>query len=109
MVRLVINGCEFDPAQDKDIVFGDSFRMDLDQAMQLTEGGVEFLAAGPGETLAPVTLSQNEYGEPVLKTEVNAWAANHQGEIVAPPVVRRPYRAETRILRPVRTDLAVAA
>ena len=40
MVRLVIKGCEFDPAQVKDVVFGDSFRMELDKAMELADAGV---------------------------------------------------------------------
>ena len=41
MVRLVIKGCEFDPAQVKDVVFGDSFRMELDKAMELADAGVD--------------------------------------------------------------------
>ena len=107
MVRLVINGCEFDPAQVKDVVYGDSFRMELDKAMELADAGVEFWAAGPDGAMARVTLGENEYGERILKTEAIAYAANHLGEIVAPPVVRRPYRAETHI--PARMDFAVAA
>ena len=109
MVGLVIKGCEFDPAQVKDVVFGDSFRMELDKAIELAEAGVEFWAAGPNETMARVILGQNEYGERILRTEPNAWAANHQGEISAPPVIHRPYRAETHVPARMNTAYAVAA
>ena len=66
--------------------------------------------SGPPVRTAPwrrVILGENEYGERILKTEAIAFAANHLGEIVAPPVVRRPYRAETHI--PARMEFAVAA
>jgi hypothetical protein len=109
MVRLVIKGCEFDPAQVKDVVFGDSFRMELDKAMELANAGVEFWAAGPDGIMARVSLGQNEYGERILMTEPNAWAANHLGEIVAPPVVRRPYRAEAHVPSRMSPAYAIAA
>ena len=106
MVRMVIQGCEFDAAEDKDVVFGDHFRLGLDKAIELADAGVEFWAAGPDATVSRVMVGNNEYGERILRTEPSAWAANHLGEVIAPPIVRRPYRAEKSI--PVRTSPAYA-
>ena len=94
MVQLVIKGCEFDPAHAKDVIFGDGFRMELDQAIELAMGGIEFWAAEADGSAAKVSVEKNEYGELILKTEPSARAANHFGEICAPPIVHRRYRAE---------------
>lgn len=114
MVRMVIQGCEFDAGENKDVVYGDHFRLGLDKAIELADAGVEFWAAGPDATIARVIVGDNEYGERILRTEASAWAANHLGEIIAPPIVRRPYRAEAHIparIEPVRIKptYAVAA
>ncbi len=106
MSGLVIRGCEFDTDRVKDVVHGDGFRMELERAVELVETGVEFCAAMPDGTLAPVFLSTNDYGEPVLRTSAGALAANHTGEISAPPIVHKRYRAETHM--PVRVDYGYA-
>ena len=93
MVRMVIKGCEFDAGENKDVVYGDRFRLGLDKAIELAGAGVEFSAARPDGTLAPVRVSTNEYGEPILETDPCTVAANHLGEIIAPPIVRPRYRA----------------
>ena len=106
MTGLVIRGCEFDGAHMRDVVYGDGFRMELDRAVELAGDGLEFSAAMPDGSLAAVILTKNEYGEPVLKTDMGANAANHAGEISAPPIVHRRYRAEAHI--PVRIDYSYA-
>ena len=35
MSGLVIKGCEYDPIESKDVVYGDGFRMELEQAIAL--------------------------------------------------------------------------
>ena len=110
MVRMVIQGCEFDAVEDRDVVYGDHFRLGLDKMMELSEAGVEFWAAGPDVTLARVTVTENEYGERILKTDPAAFAANHLGEIIAPPVIHPRYRAAAAVVPvPTRPSYAVAA
>ena len=108
MVRMIIKGCEFDAGENRDVVFGDHFRLGLDKAIELAEAGVEFAAARPDGTLAAVAVCRNEYGEQILRTDATAAAANHLGEIIAPPIVRPRYRAHAApvLTRPV---YAVAA
>lgn len=109
MVRMVIQGCAFDASEGRDVVYGDHFRLGLDKAMELAEAGVEFWAAGPDATMTRVMISENEYGERILKTDPAAFAANHLGEIIAPPVIRPRYRATTRVPVRMKADYAFAA
>ena len=37
MSGLVIKGCEYDPIESRDVVYGDGFRMDLEQAIAWVE------------------------------------------------------------------------
>ncbi len=109
MVRMVIQGCEFDAGEGREVVIGDHFRLGLDKAMELAEAGVEFWATGPDAVLARVTVGVNEYGERILKTDPAAFAANHLGEIIAPPVIRPRYRATPAAPVLTRQAYAVAA
>lgn len=109
MSGLVIRGCEFDAGHVKDVIYGNGFRMELDRAVELVEAGVEFSAEMPDGSLAQVFLSTNDYGEPVLRTEAGALAANHLGEITAPPIVHKRYRAEAHIPAEAGYGYAVAA
>ena len=109
MVRMVIQGCEFDAAENKDVVYGDHFRLGLDKAIELADAGVEFWAAGPDATVARVIVGNNEYGERILRTEPSAWAANHLGEIIAPPVIRPRYRAAPHVPARMKAEYAFAA
>jgi hypothetical protein len=102
---MVIKGCEFDAGENRDVVYGDHFRLGLDKAIELAGAGVEFAAARPDGTLASVAVCRNEYGELILRTDANAAAANHLGEIIAPPIVRPRYRAHAA---PVLTRPAYA-
>ena len=76
MSGLVIKGCEYDPIESKDVVYGDGFRMELEQAIALASTGVEFWAAERDGSAAPVSVAKNEYGELILRTEPTAYAAN---------------------------------
>ena len=102
MSGLVIKGCEYDPIESKDVVYGDGFRMELEQAIALASTGVEFWAAERDGSAAPVSVAKNEYGELILRTEPTAYAANPLGEI-------RRYRPEAQIPARVHSGYAVAA
>ena len=109
MVRMVIKGCEFDADENKDVIWGDQFRLGLDTAIELAGAGVEFSAARRDGSMAGVAVCENEYGELILKTDPGAVAANHLGEIIAPPIVRPRYRAQAAPLILSRPAYAVAA
>ena len=109
MAKLIIRGCEFDPVQGKDMVFGDGFRMELDRAIDLAGSGIEFQAAARDGSVRDVRVETNEYGELILRTDPGASAANHFGEICAPPIVHRRYRAEAHIPERMDHGYAVAA
>ncbi len=109
MSGLVIKGCEYDPVESRDVVYGDGFRMDLAQAIALVSTGVEFRAADRDGSAVPVSLARNEYDELILKTEPTAHAANPLGEISAPPIVHRRYRAEAQVPVRIHPGYAVAA
>ena len=108
MSGLVIKGCEYDPVESRDMVYGDGFRMDLAQAIALASTGVEFRAADRDGSAVPVSISRNEYDELILKTEPTAHAANPLGEISAPPIVHRRYRAEAQAPVRIHPGYAVA-
>ena len=95
MSGLVIKGCEYDPIESKDVVYGDGFRMELEQAIALASTGVEFWAAERDGSAAPVSVAKNEYGELIPRTE--------------PPIVHRRYRPEAQIPARVHSGYAVAA
>ena len=69
MSGLVIKGCEYDPIESKDVVYGDGFRMELEQAIALASTGVEFWAAERDGSAAPVSVAKNEYGDLILRTD----------------------------------------
>ena len=109
MSGLVIKGCEYDPIESKDVVYGDGFRMELEQAIALASTGVEFWAAERDGSAAPISVAKNEYDELILKTEPTAYAANPLGEISAPPIVHRRYRPEAQMPARIHPGYAVAA